>query len=69
MLFNFPPIWKVGSNDDVFSVVEENGSVVGEKVVGGAPDAGKEGGRREFEPVAGDSDCGAGRRCILSFCR
>ncbi|KAL5163464.1 putative histone-arginine methyltransferase 1.4 [Glycine soja] len=59
----------VGSNDDVFSVVEENGSVVGEKVVGGAPDAGKEGGRREFEPVAGDSDCGAGRRCILSFCR
>ncbi|KAG5023864.1 hypothetical protein JHK85_020206 [Glycine max] len=60
---------QVGSNDDVFSVVEENGSVVGEKVVGGAPDAGKEGGRREFEPVAGDSDCGAGRRCILSFCR
>lgn len=50
-------------------MVEENGSVVGEKVVGGAPDAGKEGGRREFEPVAGDSDCGAGRRCILSFCR
>lgn len=62
-----------GSNDNIFCVVEEKGSIadedeeggvhVGEEVVGGVLAVG----RGEFEPIASDNGGGAGEKVLTLF--